>query len=94
MEMRKERFMIAVKEEYLADFHDTDWFKEVEPELTPASNLAFYRKLMKMTQAELGDKLGVSKQVVSDMESGWRAISRKTAKELSRIFNVSASRFI
>ena len=49
---------------------------------------------MKMTQAELGDKLGVSKQVISDMESGRRAISRKTAKELSRIFNVSASRFI
>ena len=43
MKMQKERFMIADKEEYLVDFHDTDWFKEVEPELTPASNLAFYR---------------------------------------------------
>ena len=43
MKMQKERFKKAVKEEYLADFHDTDWFKEVEPELTPASNLAFYR---------------------------------------------------
>ena len=78
----------------LVDFHDTDWFNEAEPELTPASNLAFYRKLMKMTQAELGEKLGVSKQVISDMEHERRSISKKTAKELSKIFNVSADRFI
>ncbi len=78
----------------LVDFHDTDWFREVEPELTPASNLAFYRKLMKMTQAELGEKLGVSKQVVSDMEHERRSISKAMAKELARIFTVSVERFI
>ena len=78
----------------LVDFHDTDWFKEVEPELTPASNLAFYRKLAKMTQAELGDKLSVSKQVISDMEHERRAISKAMAKELSKIFDVSVERFI
>ena len=78
----------------LVDFHDTDWFREVEPELTPASNLAFYRKLAKMTQTELGEKLGVSKQVISDMEHERRAISKKAAKELSKIFDVSIERFI
>ena len=81
-------------DEDLVDFHDADWFKEVEPELTPASNLAFYRKLMKMTQSELGEKLGVSKQVISDMEHDRRAISKETAKKLSKIFNVSVERFI
>ena len=85
---------LTIKYDDLVDFHDTDWFKEAEPELTPASNLAFYRKLMKMTQAELGEKLGVSKQVISDMEHERRSISKKTAKELSKIFNVSADRFI
>ena len=78
----------------LVDFRDTDWFREVEPELTPASNLAFYRKLAKMTQTELGEKLGVSKQVISDMEHERRAISKKTARELSKIFDVSIERFI
>ena len=47
-----------------------------------------------MTQTELGQMLGVSKQVISDMEHERRAISRKTAKELSRIFSVSVDRFI
>ena len=47
-----------------------------------------------MTQTELGEKLGVSKQVVSDMEHERRAISRKMAKELSKIFDVSVERFI
>ena len=78
----------------LVDFHDADRFKEVEPELAPASNLAFYRKLMKMTQAELGEKLGASKQVFSDMEHGRRSISKAMAKELSKIFDVSVERFI
>ena len=85
---------LTVRYDDLVDFHDTDWFKEVEPELTPASNLAFYRRLMKMTQSELGEKLGVSKQVVSDMEHERRSISKETAKELSKIFNVSVERFI
>ena len=88
------KYMIVGDDDDLVDFHDTDWFKEVEPELTPTSNLVFYRKLMKMTQAELGEKLGVSKQVVSDMERGRRSISKKTAKKLSKIFSVSVERFI
>ena len=78
----------------LVDFHDTEWFKEGDPELTPASNLVFYRKLMNMTQTELGEKLGVSKQVISDMEHERRSISKAMAKELAKIFNVSVERFI
>ena len=85
---------LTVKYDDFVDFHDTDWFKEVEPELTPASNLAFYRKLRKMTQAELGEKLGVSKHVISDMEHERRSISKAMAKELARIFTVSVERFI
>ena len=89
-----ENLIIENDDDELVDFHDTDWFKEVEEELTPASNLAFYRKLVKMTQSELADKLGTKKQVISDMEHGRRAISKATAKKLSRIFDVSADRFI
>lgn len=88
------KYMIVGDDDDLVDFHDTEWFSEVEPELTPASNLAFYRKLENMTQTELGEKLGASKQVVSDMEHERRAISRKMAKELSKIFDVSVERFI
>ena len=97
LEFLKKHFgesLTVIYEDDHVDFHDTDWFKETEPELTPASNLAFYRKLTKMTQTELGKKLGVSKQVISDMEHGRRSISKKVAKELSEIFKVSVERFI
>ena len=86
--------MIVENKEDFVDFHDTEWFKEVETELTPASNLVFYRTLMNMTQTELGEKLGVSKQVISDMEHERRSISKAMAKELAKIFNVSVERFI
>ena len=49
---------------------------------------------MKMTQEKLAEKLGTRKQVISDMEHGRRAISKATAKELSKIFSVSTDRFI
>ncbi len=76
------------------DYKDTKWFQEVESELTPASNLAFYRKLSNMTQKELADRLGTRKQVISDMEHNRRTISKTLAKELASIFDVSVDRFI
>ena len=47
-----------------------------------------------MTQVQLAEKLGTTKQAVSNMEHDIRPISKKTAKELSRIFRVSADNFI
>lgn len=76
------------------NFRDTDWFKSIEPSLTPAYNLAFYRKLNKMTQAELAEKLGTKKQVISDMEHERKPISKKTAKQLASLFSTSVARFI
>ena len=73
---------------------EMDWFKELESEDTPGKNLRFYRKLVGMTQPELAKKLGTSKQSVSDMENDRKPISRKTAKELAALFDVSVARFI
>ena len=73
---------------------DLDWFKEAVAKETPGSNLRFYRKLVGMTQKKLAEKLGMNKQHISDMENGRRAISKKTAKELGKLFKVSPARFI
>ena len=73
---------------------DLDWFKEAVARETPGSNLRFYRKLVGMTQKKLAEKLGMNKQHISDMENGRRAISKKTAKELGKLFKVSPARFI
>ena len=82
------------EDEEWVDVTDLDWYKEELEKETPGSNLAFYRKLVKMTQKDLAEKLGVSKQAVSDMENGRRAISKATAKKLAEIFDVSVARFI
>ena len=91
----KKRFgeSLVVEDDDLVDCHDAEQFKEVEPGLTTAFNPAFYYKLMKMTRAELGEKPGVSKQVISDMEHERRSISKTASKELSKIFNVNVERF-
>ena len=43
---------------------------------------------------KLAKKLGTSKQFISDMENDRKPISRKTAKELAALFDVSVARFI
>jgi len=53
------------------------------------------RKDKNMTQAELGEKLGgISKQNISHMERDVKPISKKIAKQLADIFNVSVEKFI
>ena len=78
----------------LIDPFELDFFKDFNKRETPGGNLRFYRKLVGMTQAELAERLGTSKQAISGMENGRRSISKATAKELSRIFDVSVARFI
>ena len=69
-------------------------YREEMAKETPGGNLRFYRKLAGMTQKELAEKLGMTKQHISDMERNKRAISKKTAKELAAVFHISPVRFI
>jgi len=79
----------------LVDIFETDWFKDIDSRMSPGKNMKIYRELHKMTQVELGEKLGgVSRQNISHMERGIRAISKQNAKVLSRIFEVPVDRFI
>ncbi len=73
---------------------ESQWYKEEKAKETPGGNLRFYRKQHKLTQPELGEKLEVSKQKISNMENGIIPISRKTAYRLAEIFDVPAGRFI
>ena len=77
------------------DIFTTDWYRKTKAELTPGFSLKVYRQNWKMTQTELGKKLGgVPKQHISNMENGTRPISKKMAISLSKIFHVSVERFI
>ncbi|MEA1910311.1 MAG: helix-turn-helix transcriptional regulator [Spirochaetota bacterium] len=47
-----------------------------------------------MSQAELGEKLGIAKQNISVMERGARGISKAMARDLAELFQISPGRFI
>ena len=86
---------VTVTNDEYVNVKDTDWYKNIESKITPGETLSFYRKMHKMTQKELGEKLGnFSKQNVSEMERNIRPISKKTAKQLSDLFNISIDRLI
>jgi DNA-binding XRE family transcriptional regulator len=87
--------LIKDNDEELIDVFDTDWFKNIDATMFPGKNMRIYREIHKMTQEELGKKLGgISKQNISHMERGIRPISKKTAKSLASIFKVPVDRFI
>jgi DNA-binding XRE family transcriptional regulator len=82
------------EDEYV-ELTETDWYKETKSKTTPGEAMRIYRDNQQLTQTQLGEKLGnVPRQIISNMERGKRSISLATAKKLSAIFNVPASRFL
>jgi len=91
----KKMKLVKENDDELIDVFETDWYKEIDSKMFPGKNMKIYREIHKMTQEELGEKLGgISKQNISHMERGIRAISKQNAKELSKVFNVPIDRFI
>lgn len=83
------------EEEELVEITETAWYKEIETKRTPGDALRIYRENHDLTQTQLGEKLGhIPRQIISNMERGKRTISLATAKKLSTIFNIPASRFL
>jgi DNA-binding XRE family transcriptional regulator len=79
----------------LFDVFKSDWYKETKNKMTPSDYIKIYRENFKLTQVELGKKLGgLSRQYISDLEKNRRGISKVTAKKLADIFNVSVKRFL
>jgi DNA-binding XRE family transcriptional regulator len=87
--------IIPDEEDEKLDIFETDWYKNVKEKLTPGKNMRIYRQNRGMTQKELGELIGgVPRQHISNMERGIRAISKKVALNLSKIFNTSVDKFI
>ena len=87
--------IIENEDDELEDVFESTWYKNIRAETTPGDNLRIYREIHGMTQEQLGEKLGgIPRQGISNMENGHRAISKKTAKKLAEIFDVSVEKFI
>jgi transcriptional regulator with XRE-family HTH domain len=68
--------------------------KEVFPEGSPAMLLRGLRGKEGITQAELAVRLGITQNMVSDMESGRRPISLKMAKRIGEEFKIPYKGFV
>ncbi len=67
---------------------------EVFPDGSPAMALRGLRGKEDLTQAELAERLGISQNMISDMESGKRNISLKMAKRIAEVFKVPYKIFV
>lgn len=67
---------------------------KVFPDANPAMMLRGLRGKEDITQAELAVRLGISQNMVSDMESGRRNISLKMAKRIAEEFKVPYKIFL
>ena len=83
------------QDDEIVNIFETDWYRQIKSAMGPGDNLKIYRENRGWTQAQLGDMLeGIPRQHVSNMERGIRPISKKMARKLARIFNVSPGKFI
>ena len=96
----KEEYGAAVRilqdeDEHRVDVFQSEWDRGIKEKLTPGTNMRAYRENRDMTQIELGRLLGgIPRQHISNMERGTRAISKKVALQLSKIFEISVEKFI
>ena len=66
----------------------------VFPDASPAKALRGLRVKEDITQIELAERLGISQNMVSDMEVGKRPISLKMAKRLGETFSIPYKLFV
>ena len=81
-------------DENLVDFFETDFYKDFKKRMTPGDYVRMYRENMNLTQVALGEKVGMSRSYICDVEHGRRAISKDIAKKLSKLFKISANHLI
>ena len=85
----------VVKEEKYLDIFETEWYQEMQQQITAGEVLRVYRENLGLTQAELAQKIGkLTRQKISDMEHDRRSISKEVARKLSQIFKVPVERFL
>ena len=95
----KERYegvdVIENEEDELVEITKSDWYRDIRRQISPGENMRIYRKLHGLSQENLGRKLGhFTRQNVSNMERGHRAISKPVAKKLAEVFDVSVEKFL
>jgi len=56
--------------------------------------IASFRKEYNLTQIELGEKVGLSRVIITKIETGQRAVSLDEAKDIARAFGMDLNSFL
>ena len=89
------KLQVEDPDEAAIPIRQTAWYKKMETATTPGTEIRGHRELLGISQQSLGTQLGgKSRQYISDLETGRRAVSKDLAKQLAAIFDISAERFI
>ena len=81
-------------DEEMVDFFETDIYKNFKKRVKPGDYVRTYRENLGLTQAALGEKVGVNRAYICDVEHGRREVSKQMAKKLSKMFMISADHLI
>jgi len=82
------------QEDERVDILKTEWFQDRSNDCTPSEHLRLSRMDEGWTQKQLGEKLGKSRQYISDMENSRKTISKKVGLQLATLFGVGIDCFI
>jgi DNA-binding XRE family transcriptional regulator len=87
--------VIEDEDNELVEVTKSDWYRSIRETITSGENVRMYRQIHGMTQDQLAEKLGnLTRQNISNMENGHRAISKNMAKKLAELFDVSVEKFV
>ncbi len=87
--------VITDEEDELIEATKSEWYQNLRKSIGPGENVRLYRELSGLTQDELGKKLGkFTRQNISNIENGHRAVSKNTAINLAELFNVRVEKFL
>jgi DNA-binding XRE family transcriptional regulator len=78
----------------LLDIFETEAYREFKRNVKPGDYARIYRENAGLSQVELGEKLGVARSYICDVEHHRREISKHFAHLLADFFNVSVARFV
>jgi len=72
---------------------ETRWYKDIRESATPGEILRARREIARMTQAALGEKVGISRQNISSLELCRRPISQAVARRLADVLGCRPDEF-
>lgn len=72
----------------------SDWFQKIGKKTTAGDVVKIYRENARLSQEQLGEKIGKTRHFVSDLETERRGVSVTIAKKLSALFGVSIERLL